>query len=547
MRKRWILIGITLVMSLALMLGMGPTPSPVIIAPALADSGDDTYNALVIGVPREDIDKVSDAGAVNVLYSSALGLSTEGNQFWHQDVPGVAGAAEEWDQFGFALAAGDFNGDGYADLAVGVPYEDVGDTSSAGLVHVFYATAEGLSSEGNEMWNQGTPDIEGAVEAYDNFGYALATGDFNGDGYDDLAIGVPYEDKSYEPDTGAVNVIYGSPDGLTANGNQIWDQDDFFGDATEPGDRFGYSLATGDFNGDGYDDLAIGAPFEDWVATDAGAVNVLYGSSSGLSATGGQTWGQADRFIEDSPEKFDNFGYSLAAGDFNGDGRDDLAIGVPGEGVDAVSVCGAVNVLYGYSAGGLLSPGSQFWYQDPTYIRDGPENGDSFGWALAAGDFDGDGYDDLAVGVPGEDVNTTGGTVSNAGAVNVLYGSSLKLQAEGAQFWYQDIVLGTAEEDDRFGYSLAAGDFDGDGYDDLAIGVPFEDILKIVSTISDAGAVNVIYGFGGGLGASSQLWYQGLGVLDVAEEDDRFGYALVALPTVKHKIFLPLVLKNRSS
>jgi hypothetical protein len=272
MRRRWILIGLTLVVGLALVLGMGPTPSQVLIVPALADSGDDTYNALVIGVPQEDIDTVNDAGAVNVLYSSALGLSAEGNQFWHQDVSGVLGAAEEYDEFGFALAAGDFNGDGYADLAVGIPFEDVGDTPSAGLVHIFYATADGLSSEGNEMWNQGTPGIEGGVEAYDKFGYSLAAGDFNGDGYDDLAIGVPYEDKGDEVNTGAVNVIYGSPDGLTAEGDQIWDQDDFFGGTTESGDEFGYSLAAGDFNGDGYDDLAIGAPFEDWGEINAAGV-----------------------------------------------------------------------------------------------------------------------------------------------------------------------------------------------------------------------------------------------------------------------------------
>jgi len=532
-----------LILGLLLTITPGPSLTSVRAArfPRLwaRSNGNDTYHALVIGVPLEDIDTVSNAGAVNVLYGAALGLSGEGDQFWHQDVSGVVGAAEEGDQFGFALAAGDFNGDGYFDLAVGVPYEDVGDTSNAGLVQVFYATADGLSSAGNEMWNQGTPGIEGGVEEGDGFGYALAAGDFNGDGYDDLAVGVPFEDKAGENDSGAVNVIYGSADGLTANGNQIWDQDDFFGGAAESGDEFGYSLAAGDFNGDGYDDLAIGAPSDDWGEINAaGVVNVLYGSSSGLSATGGQTWSQADTSIDDSAEESDNFGYSLAAGDFNGDGRDDLAIGVPGEDVDTASGCGAVNVLYALPTGGLSSS-SQFWHQDPVYVRDGPEDNDWFGSALAAGDFDGDGYDDLAVGVPGEDVDTTEGTVSDAGAVNVLYGSSMKLQAEGGQFWHQDII-GTAEEYDNFGFSLAAGDFNGDGHDDLAIGVPFDDLL----TNENAGVVNVIYGFGGGLGSSSQLWYQGLGILDTAEEGDHFGYALVTLPTLKREIYLPLLLRE---
>jgi hypothetical protein len=139
--------------------------------------------------------------------------------------------------------------------------------------------------------------------------------------------------------------------------------------------------------------------------------------------------------------------------------------------------------------------------------------------------------------VPDEHIDLVG----DAGAVNVLYGAWNGLTADFTQFWHQDILAGAAEEEDGFGRSLAAGDFNGDGRDDLAVGVPYEDI----EAVQDAGAVNVIYGFGSGLGASHQFWHQDLtSVSGEAEAGDAFGLAVVALPTVKHQVFLPLVLRG---
>jgi len=198
--------------------------------------------------------------------------------------------------------------------------------------------------------------------------------DFNGDGFADLAVGVPGENTG----AGAVQVLYGSSTGLTA-ADQVWFQDDTGTDSSEDGDAFGTTLATGDFDGDGLTDLAIGVPGEDGFR---GAVNILYGSVIGLNDDGAQFWTQDSTDVEDTAEDGDGFGSALAAGDFNGDGRSDLAIGAPFEDVDGTADAGAVNVLYG-SSSGLTATGDQFWHQDVSGVKGIVETGDSFGWALA--------------------------------------------------------------------------------------------------------------------------------------------------------------------
>ncbi|MCI0727775.1 MAG: VCBS repeat-containing protein, partial [Chloroflexi bacterium] len=179
-----------------------------------ANYGADPYSDLVVGARYENVGAIVATGAANVLYGSAGGAQAESNQFWHQDSANVEGVAEEFDEFSFSLAVGDFNGDGYADLASGVPGEDVGADIDAGAVNILYGTAGGLSADGDQRWHQGSAGIEGSAEANDLFGHSLAAGDFNGDGYADLAIGVPGEDVGDSIDAGAVNVLYGTAAGL---------------------------------------------------------------------------------------------------------------------------------------------------------------------------------------------------------------------------------------------------------------------------------------------------------------------------------------------
>ena len=229
----------------------------------------------------------------------------------------------------------------------------------------------------NQILFQDQTGVEGTSEESDNFGASLAAEDFDGDGFDDLAIGVPNEDignSGTKDAAGAINVVDGSADGINTDTDQILFQDQQGVQGTsEDGDNFGASSAAGDFNGDGLSDLAIGVPFEDITSgsgfvEDAGAVNVLDGSANGLDTANSQIWFQDQPGVQGSNGRFDFFGRSLATGDFNDDGFDDLAVGVPQEDIKGIENAGAVNVFAGSNAG-ITAANNQIWFQDQPGVQ----------------------------------------------------------------------------------------------------------------------------------------------------------------------------------
>ena len=454
---------------------------------AAGDFDGDGNDDLAVGCPGEDLGAVEDAGLAHVFYGSTVdGLSVAGQDLFHQDTAGVPDSAEAGDLFGNALAAGDFDADGFDDLAIAAESEDLGAAPGAGAVHVLYGSATGLTTAGTQLWHQDSPNVQGAAEADDNFGFALAVGDFDADGFDDLAIGVPLEAIGAIGAAGAVNLLYGSASGLSDADNQLWHQDvPGVADTAEANDLFGWSLAAGRFDADAIDDLAIGVRLEDvGTAMDAGAMNLLLGSTTGLTDANDQFWHQDSGLIQGVVEEHDYFGHALAAGDFDGDGLDDLAIAAVGEDVDGFADAGAVHVLFG-DAVGLTDAGNQVWTQNSVGLPDEVEADEGLGQALAAGDFDGDGFADLALGVPGESIDA----LDDAGSVHVLFGAAAGVEAAGNQYLHQDAagVGDAAETGDSFGFFLAAGDFDGDGWAALAVGVPSEGI----DAAENAGAVQV--------------------------------------------------------
>lgn len=341
------------------------------------DLNGDGFADLVVGAPA---DGLREQGAVHVLYGSAEGLSAEGDQQFRQ----LTGNSQQGDFFGAALASGDFDGDGFSDLAIGVTYEDPAGFYNAGAVNVMYGSADGLTEDGNQFWHQGKPGVLGEPSEGEELGESLSAADFNGDGFADLVAGIRLDDVGGADGAGGAMVLYGSPKGLSSTGDQLWSQDSpGIIEMAEPGDTAG-DVAGGDFNADGFADLALGFPNEEVTFVEAaGAVNVIYGTGSGLSATGNQYWNQNTSDIEDANEENDRFGAALGCADFDGDGYVDLVAGVPGEdhGVGTESA-GSANVLYG-AARGLSATGNQEWNQDKTGILDEGEAGDYFGASFA--------------------------------------------------------------------------------------------------------------------------------------------------------------------
>jgi FG-GAP repeat len=487
-----------------------------------ADFNGDGADDIAVGVPGESVGSIISAGAVNVLLGSGGGLSGAGSQLFHQDVAGIGSAAEEFDSFGAALAVGDFNGDGFDDLAVGVPAESVGAVQGAGAINVLFGTAGGLTGTGSQLFTQSNVGVGVSSAEFNFFGSVLAAGDLDGDGIDDLAVGVPNGSADLVVVGGIVNVLYGSATGLNGGrASALFHQDVAgVGSSAEPFDLFGSSLAIGDFNDSGVSDLAVGAPGEGVGTVEAaGAAHVLFGRTTGVSGASSQIFTQDTPGVGSDPEAGDFFGSALGAGDFNGDGFADLAIGAENESVGAIPGAGAINVLYG-AVGGLTVTGSQVLHQGVAGIGSNPEDFDGFGFALAAGDFDDDGFADLAVGVPFEGV----GAVPGAGAINVLFGGGGGLAGAGSQLFHQDVagVGSTAEEFDNFGWSLAVGDVQGDGPVDLVVGVPFES----VGTVEGAGAINAFSGTATGLTGGAVLHQDVAGIGSSAEEFDVFGLAV---------------------
>ncbi len=334
--------------------------------------------------------------------------------------------------FGNALAATDVNGDGFPDLIVGVP---ISNTTAPGKIYVFYGSASGLNTSSPTA----IIDPSGASGA---FGYAVsAAGDVDGDGFGDVVIGADSATVSSSQLVGRVYVFYGSATGLQTAAGTFTAIDGNPADGSSP--QFGYAVAGGgDVNGDGFSDIVVGE-------VGAGKAFVYIGSGSRIAnnATPYKSWSSIDGATN-------GFGAAVSiAEDVNGDGYADVAVSNPGLTVNTNVTQGRVYIFLGSSTGFNASTASV----DSSYGAHG-----SFGYSLSAGDVNGDGYSDLVVGA----AQAAHSGNSAVGAVDVFAGSNVGVTATpttpspfgfGSPAW--------------FGWSVAAvGDINGDGYADVVIG-----------------------------------------------------------------------------
>lgn len=412
--------------------------------------------------------------------------------------------------------AEDINGDGFADAAIGEPGGGGGTSVLGGEVHVLYGTAAGLALGAvgqvpdDQVIVAGVGGVPGTNTEGDSWGDETLLADFNGDGCADLAMGSTLTGNG----AGAVTVLYGSPTGIsTALGTTFITEDSALGAGNgAENESLGGEFAAGDFNGDGFVDLAMGVPGEKVAAAgvDRGGVLVAPGSATGLGAATLIT--QETAGVPTPAEDGDLFGIAVAAGDANNDGTDDLAVGVSGE-----NGKGVVQMLPG-GATGLGGTAATTFSQNTAGVPGTAEIGDFFGDAVAMGDVTGDGRDDLVVGVPGE--NTF------AGAVAFLRGSATGITGTGAQGWSQNTagVAGVAGADDNFGFTVAVGKVNNNATLDVAVGVPGDDVGSVVG----AGSVTVLRGTSTGLTATGSVRYtqNTTGVAGAAEALDGVGFAV---------------------
>lgn len=434
---------------------------------AVGDFNNDNFDDLAIGAPGWPAGNQTNAGAVIIVYGSQFGLSHVSSEF--RFATSIGGTSTISAGFGNALASGDFDSDGFDDLAIGAGHETVSGITNAGRIYVLHGTTTGLSTSAAVIFSQ--TDGGGGVEANDEFGLALAVGRFNSDGYDDLAVGSPGEDGG----AGAVFHFPGSENGITGvgGGAGFFKQADL-GGSNLAGDNFGFALATGNLYDSFQDDLAVGAPSRSVSGqADAGVVYLIQGSAGGLTSANAKIYSAASF---DAAQAAGDFGRALAVGRFNDDAYLDLAIGEPGRTIGGDAAAGRVLVARGSAMGLDWATGVVALAQQIA----APEVGDRFGSALATGDqwssltddWGVDGFDDLAVGSPTED--GVGG-VTSVGLFQVFRSDGAAFLPAGLESFFQDQLGDEIETGDEFGRTVAFGKFDGTGFANLAIAAPHED------------------------------------------------------------------------
>jgi hypothetical protein len=436
------------------------------------DFNGDGYQDLAVGAPNGSVGDKTGAGYVAVVYGSGSGPNTSKRQIIDQDSPGMPDPAQPGAGFGTSIAAGDLNGDGYADLAIGSPvYGPYEDFRYHGAVTVLFGGDDGLGRATS-------------VSGRSRLGNAVGMGDVNGDGRPEL---IATETPSNFGDLYLFDV---AKDAYTLNPLPYGAR------------RLGLTaITTGDVNGDGYADVVTSYP----AVGGTPMLSLYLGSAGGLSTEAAATISYAD---------------TAALGDIDHDGRADLVTGYFSQG----SLLGSeVNVRYG-ARQGLPEEPDRVIDQDTPGVPGTSGEYDQFGSAVAVGDANGDGYADVAIGVQGKPI----GGASRAGSVVLLKGARRGLTTTGAQSFSQDTpgVPDTAEQDDLFGWAVSLIDLNGDGSAELTAAAVGENKRDPNTLYRGDGAVTVLPGTRSGATGTGATTF-GPADLDVDPTNAGFGWSLI--------------------
>ncbi|MGA1822486.1 MAG: hypothetical protein ACMUIG_08160 [Thermoplasmatota archaeon] len=411
---------------------------------AVADFNQDGYKDIVVGAPRAGDGK---SGVVHLFFGDSGGWS--GKNYAETDSLSYFLADDDSDT-GTSVAAGDFNGDSYPDFAMGTPNYFEADY---GAVHIYWG--------GTRSYMEGKPGISfrGSVGA--KMGTAICSGDFNGDGLDDLAVSSPAKDGDYPANTRSKSgwvQIHFNPFSTSA---------DVVIRGPEVKAEMGQALEAVDINGDGYDELVIGAP-----KNSAGSINqqgntyVLKGSSSWSS--------DIDLAVDnvlriDGDWRYDQAGSSLNGSDIDGDGKEDLILGAPGADgyMRMTSNGGVVYLLLGSYLEDHLDGGIVKLKNGANATFFGSAVNERLGKDIASGDIDGDGRTDIIMGAPGWVNEKTGWTTGGM----MIYLNKIEPDGMVVNSSVLPTISGKNDQDET-GYSVYCTDFNSDGKDDMLIGSP---------------------------------------------------------------------------
>ncbi len=450
---------------------------------------------------------------------------------------------DAFDHLGRAVSYGDINGDGYMDIIIGAYEADPGGRSEAGKTCVVFGSSNPPTTIDFD-WV--FPDITiYGIDQWDRSGSAVASGDINGDGYDDVLIGAPGAGSS-----GAVYVIFGSsspPSEIDLNQESV--NISIFGGSS------GRVVASGDINGDGYDDIIIGA----YTASPEGRISagktyVIFGFSPPSHITIDLSIQQADITIY-GDDAHENSGFAVASGDVNNDNYDDIIIGAPAANPHGYWHQGTTYIVFSFSF--PLPPyvlDLNLWPADITIYGDDDE--DRLGSTVASGDINNNGYNDIIIGswrdsyvifgeslpptpciidlrsqladitisgksFPAIDIGDVNGDSyddiiigayratpipgrGSAGETYVIFASDFKSPPYTIDLDTQhaEITISGDDKDDESGRAVACGDMNGDGFNDIIIGVPNADPpggrnAGETYVISGGGAIVTSHGLGG--------------------------------------------------